>query len=169
MSTDAVATSDAARVVATMTGRSLSLATAESLTGGLLGATLTSVPGASRCFLGSVTAYDSRMKTALLGVDKRVIGEQTVVSEAVALAMAIGVQDRTDADWVIAVTGVAGPDPQDGHEPGEVWICVQGPRIASLPQFSQVQQFWFTGDREAIRTATVDAALAMLLRVVSPV
>lgn len=159
----------AARTVKTMTERSLSLATAESLTGGLLGATLTTVPGASACFVGAVTAYASAMKTALLGVPKELIAQHTVVSEPVALAMAVGLQDRTHADWVIAVTGVAGPDAQDGHAPGEVWICVQGPRIASLPQFSQVQQFHFHGDRETIRVATVDAALQMLLRVVSPV
>lgn len=159
----------ATRAIHTMTQRSLSLATAESLTGGLLGATLTTVPGASACFVASVTAYATGMKTALLGVPKPLITEHTVVSEEVAVAMAVGLQDRTGADWVIAVTGVAGPDPQDGHAPGEVWICVQGPRVASMGQFSQVQQFQFSGDREAIRVATVDAALAMLLRVVSPV
>lgn len=159
----------AVRTIKTMTDRSLSLATAESLTGGLLGATLTSVPGASGCFVASVTAYATPMKTSLLGVPKEVIVEHTVVSETVAHAMAVGLQDRTHADWVIAVTGVAGPDPQEGHAPGEVWICVQGPRISSLPQFSQVQRFQFEGDRETIRTATVDAALQMLLRVVSPV
>lgn len=159
----------ATRTIKTMTDRSLSLATAESLTGGLLGATLTSVPGASACFLGSITAYATRMKTALLGVPKDIIATHTVVSDYVAVAMADGLQGRTDADWVIAVTGVAGPDAQDGHAPGEVWICVQGPRVASFPQFSQVERFQFPGDREAVRVATVDAALQMLLRVVSPV
>lgn len=159
----------AVRAIRTMTERTLTVATAESLTGGLLGATLTSVPGASKCFVGSVTAYATPMKSALLGIDKELIAENTVVSEAVAVAMAVGMQHLTRADWVIAVTGVAGPDPQDGHEPGEVYICVQGPRIASFPQFSQVQQFHFEGDRDAIRAATVDAALEMLLRVVSPV
>lgn len=159
----------AVRVIKTMTERSLSLATAESLTGGLLGATLTTVPGASAVFVASVTAYASTAKTALLGVQKDIIAENTVVSEAVALAMAVGLQERTRADWVIAVTGVAGPDPQEGHAPGEVFICVQGPRVASFAQFSQVQQFHFEGDRDAIRRATVDAALEMLLRVVSPV
>lgn len=159
----------ATRTIQTMSGRTLSLAVAESLTGGLLGATLTSVPGASAAFIASVTTYATAMKTALLGVPKALIAEHTVISEAVAVAMAVGLQDRTGADWVIAVTGVAGPDPQDGHTPGEVWICVQGPRVASFPQFSQVQQFRFSGDRDGIRAATVDAALQMLLRAVSPV
>lgn len=158
----------AATIVRTLTQRSLSLATAESLTGGLLGATVTSVPGASKVFLGSIVAYDSRMKPRLLGIGKDTIATHTVVSEEVALAMAIGVQDLTGADWVIAVTGVAGPDPQEGHAPGEVWVCVQGPRVAAHPQFRLVEQFFFSGDREAIRAASVEAAFAMLLRVVSP-
>lgn len=158
----------AATVVRTLTQRSLSLATAESLTGGLLGATVTSVPGASKVFLGSVVAYDSRMKPRLLDIPKDLIATHTVVSQEVAFAMAMGVKRLTDADWVIAVTGVAGPDPQEGHEPGEVWVCVLGPRVASHPPLMLAEQFFFTGDREAIRTATVEAAFAMLLRVVSP-
>ena len=87
----------------------------------------------------------------------------------VAIEMAVGLQERTNADWVIAVTGVAGPDPQEGHDPGEVWICVLGPRIASLPQFQQTERFQFEGERDAVRAQTVDAAFTMLLRVVSPV
>ncbi len=159
----------AVKTIRTMTQRSASLATAESLTGGLLGAALTSVPGASACYLGGAVVYATAMKTALLGVSRETLAEHTVVSEETALGMAIGIQERTRADWVIAVTGVAGPDPQEGHEPGEVWICVQGPQVASFPQFSQVQRFQFEGNRETIRAATVDAALKMLLRVVSPV
>lgn len=160
---------DAAIVVRTLTQRSVSLATAESLTGGLLGATITAVPGASKVYLGGTVAYQSRMKVDLLDVPAETIRAHTVVSEEVVIAMAVGLQERTDADWVIAVTGVAGPDPQDGHQPGEVWICILGPRIASFPQFQQTEQFWFEGDREAVREQTVAAAFRMLLRVVSPV
>ena len=156
-------------VVKTLRDRTISLATAESLTGGLLGATITAVPGASRMYLGGTVAYDTRTKTDLLGVPRDLIKQHTVVSDQVALSMAIGLQERCRADWVIAVTGVAGPDPQDGHQPGEVWICVLGPRIASLPQFQLVERFDFAGDRESVRTQTVETALSMLLRVVSPV
>lgn len=159
----------AATVVKTFRDRTISLATAESLTGGLLGATITRIPGASKVYLGGTVAYDSRMKTDLLGVPREVIKQYTVVSEQVALAMAVGLQQACHADWVIAVTGVAGPDAQEGHEPGEVWVCVLGPRIASLPQFQLVERFDFTGDREAVREQTVETALLMLLRVVSPV
>ena len=159
----------AAKVISTLRDRTVDLAVAESLTGGLLSAALTSVPGASQVFLGGVVSYATRLKTELLDVPARTIADHTVVSEEVALGMAVGLQDRTDADWVIAVTGVAGPDGQEGHEPGEVWICVLGPRIASTPQFRQVERFEFEGDRDAVRTQTVDAACRMLLRVVSPV
>lgn len=159
----------AARVIATLKERTVSLAIAESLTGGLLGATLTRVPGASKVYLGGTIAYDTRLKTDLLDVPAELIRTHSVVSEEVALAMAVGLQQRTDADWTIAVTGVAGPDAQDGHEPGEVWVCVLGPRIPSLPQFQQTQRFAFDGDRDAVRDATVEAALSMLLRGLSPV
>lgn len=159
----------AAKVIATLKDRTLSLAVAESLTGGLIGATLTSVPGSSAVFLGGVTTYATRLKTDLLDIPVDTIRQNTVVSEEVAIAMASGLQVKTDADWVIAVTGVAGPDPQDGHDPGEVWICIVGPRIPTVPFVPHVQRHQFEGDREAVRTQTVDAAFQMLLRLVSPV
>ena len=159
----------AAKVIRTLGQRTLHLAVAESITGGLIGATLTTVPGASKVYLGGVVSYATRLKNRLLGVPVETIAAHTVVSEEVAIEMAVGLQERTNADWVIAVTGVAGPDPQEGHDPGEVWICVLGPRIASLPQFQQTERFQFEGEREAVRAQTVDAAFTMLLRVVSPV
>ena len=159
----------AAKVIRTLGQRTLHLAVAESITGGLIGATLTTVPGASKVYLGGVVSYATRLKSQLLGVPVDTIAAHTVVSEEVAIEMAVGLQERTNADWVIAVTGVAGPDPPEGHDPGEVWICVLGPRIASLPQFQQTERFQFEGEREAVRAQTVDAAFTMLLRVVSPV
>ena len=159
----------AAKVIRTLGQRTLHLAVAESITGGLIRATLTTVPGASKVYLGGVVSYATRLKNRLLGVPVETIAAHTVVSEEVAIEMAVGLQERTNVDWVIAVTGVAGPDPQEGHEPGEVWICVLGPRIASLPQFQQTERFQFEGERDAVRAQTVDAAFTMLLRVVSPV
>lgn len=158
----------ATRVVATMADRDLTLATAESLTGGLLGATITEVPGASRVYLGGGIAYATSLKEAMLGVDRLDIAAFSVISAQVASEMAAGIADLTGADWSVAVTGVAGPDPQEGHAPGEVWICVQGPRIGTLPAPVQTLRFDFTGDRRAVREATVDAALSMLLRILSP-
>ena len=156
-------------VVRTLSQRTLSLATAESLTGGLIGATITDVPGASKVYLGGIVAYASNMKHVLLDVPDEEIVSHTVVSEEVALSMAIGLQNITHADYVVAVTGVAGPEPQAGHAPGEVWIAVLGPRVASFPQFQQAERFEFEGDREAVRRETVEQSFRMLLRVVSPV
>ena len=159
----------ATRVVKTMTERDLSLATAESLSGGLLGATFTEVPGASKVYLGGGIAYATSVKEDMLGVDRVDIDAFTVISEQVASGMAGGIAALTRADWSVAVTGAAGPDPQEGHAPGEVWICVQGPQIGTLPPPVQTLQFQFAGDRRAVREATVEAALSMLLRIMSPV
>lgn len=159
----------AIKVIKTLGERDLTLATAESLTGGLIGATLTTVPGASKVFMGGAITYDTGLKRAMLGVNAADIRAFSVVSEQVASEMAVGAQRLTGADWTIAVTGVAGPDPQDGHAPGEVWICVLGPRIASQAAPQQSEQYQFEGDRAAIREATVQAALGMLLRILSPV
>ncbi|MFV0408013.1 MAG: CinA family protein [Propioniciclava sp.] len=159
----------AERVVETLRERGISLATAESLTGGMIGARITQVPGASEVFVGGVIAYATRLKESLLGVPDELIDIHTVVSEAVARAMAVGLSSRTGADWSVAVTGVAGPGEQSGHAPGEVWIAVVGPVIGNLPPFELVERYDFEGDRAAVRTQTVDAALAMLLRVLSPV
>jgi len=159
----------AARVVATMRERDITLATAESLTGGMLGAAITSVPGASKVYLGGVVAYATELKSSLLQVERLEIETFSVVSSQVAQGMAAGISAATGADWCIGVTGVAGPDPQDGHDPGEVWIGVQGPRIGTLAPLVMTQQFQFDGDRSAVRMATVDAALSMLLRILSPV
>nr|NLI51209.1 CinA family protein [Propionibacterium sp.] len=159
----------AKKVLKTLTERDLTLATAESLTGGLLGATITEVPGASKVYLGGAIAYTTPVKESLLAVDHKEIEAFTVVSSQVASGMASGIHDATGADWCIAVTGVAGPDPSEGHDPGEVWICVRGPQIGALPPAVHTQQFQFAGDRQAVRQATVEGALSMLLRVLSPV
>ncbi len=159
----------ATRVVKTLTERDLTLAAAESLTGGLLGATITTVPGASKVYLGGVISYATSLKETMLSIDPADIAAFSVISGQVAAGMAAGVSALTRADWSIGVTGVAGPDPQDGHAPGEVWICCQGPKIGSLPAPTQVLQYQFEGDRSAVREASVEAALSMLLRILSPV
>lgn len=158
----------ATRVIKTLTRRDVTLATAESLTGGLIGAALTSVPGASKVYMGGVIAYDTEMKVSMLGVDRQDIEAKTVVSAEVARAMAGGIHRLTGADWCIAVTGVAGPEPQMGHEPGEVWISVRGPKIGQLPPMAHTHRFQFDGDRHAIQQQTVEAALGMILRVIAP-
>lgn len=141
-------------LVRTLIARGQTVATAESLTGGLIVGALTSIPGASAVVLGGVVAYATRLKHDLLGVPEKVLRLDGVISGATVAAMAAGVRRVTGADWGIAVSGVAGPDPQEGHLPGEVWVCVQGP---TAPPWTNVHHF--VGDRTDIREQTILTAL----------
>jgi nicotinamide-nucleotide amidase len=158
----------AVTVILAMQGRSV--ATAESLTGGQLGSTITAIPGASKIYRGGVIAYASDLKTDLLGVSQLLLAEGGAVQAQVALDMATGVAQRLDAEFGLAVTGVAGPDSQDGHLPGTVFVaCIQRDEQGSVIDsvVEQLQLFpEFTDPREAraqIREETVAAALELLL------
>ena len=132
------------------------VAVAESLTGGLLAAEFVAVPGASRAFRGSVTAYATELKGSVLGVDRELLAARGAVDPEVAAGMAEGVRRLMDADYGVATTGVAGPDPQDGHAVGTVYVAVAGPGglFASSLRLSE--------GRATIRRRTVDAALDLL-------
>lgn len=159
--TDAVDAADARALVAALAERGLTLATSESLTGGLVAAAVTSVPGASTVYLGGAVAYATAMKAVLGGVDPMTLARHGAVSSQTALALAVGIRERAGSDWAVATTGVAGPDPQEGHPPGEVWIAVAGPDGSSAVRRS------FTGDRGAIRAQTVADALALVFAAVA--
>lgn len=103
------------------------LAVAESLTGGLVAAEITAVPGASQAFRGSVTAYATVLKHEVLGVDASLLERNGAVDPTVAAQMAEGVRTVLGADWGLATTGVAGPDMQDGKPVGTVYVAVAGP------------------------------------------
>jgi nicotinamide-nucleotide amidase len=134
----------------------LTIAVAESLTGGLLVAELVSVPGASAVVRGGVVAYATDLKAALLGVDSALLDAVGAIHPDVAEQMAAGVRSRLGADIGIATTGVAGPDPQDGHAPGEVWLGFAiGDRVSSVG-------LALGGDRAAIRRDTVSESLSRL-------
>lgn len=150
-------TSGAAEVLRLLERRGGTLAVAESLTGGLLAAELTGVPGASRTFRGSVTAYATAIKQELLGVDGALLAERGAVDAQVAREMAEGVRRRLGADWGAATTGVAGPDPQDGQPVGTVFVAVAGPAGVA-----EVAALALAGDRAAIRRASVTAVLDLL-------
>ncbi|MFC4560799.1 CinA family protein [Nocardiopsis mangrovi] len=133
-------------------------ATAESLTGGLIGAALTAVPGASATYRGGIVAYASDLKSALLGVPGELLARHGAVHPDVALAMAEGARDALGAAFGLAVTGVAGPEPQDGREVGTVFCAVAGPGGGA-----RVERLRLTGDRAAIREQTVEQALHLLI------
>jgi nicotinamide-nucleotide amidase len=133
------------------------VAVAESLTGGLVAAALTDIPGASASFRGGLVTYATDLKAALLGVDDRMLARYGAVYPPVAGAMATGVRIRLRADFGLATTGVAGPDPQDGQPVGTVHIAV------SAADDTVVRTIALAGNRGQIRRLAVQNALGLLL------
>jgi nicotinamide-nucleotide amidase len=131
--------------------RGLTLAVAESVTGGLVGGRLTEIPGSSDVFRGGVISYATEVKQQLLGVS-----DGPVVSEAAAREMAGGVRDRLGADIGLSLTGVAGPAEQDGQPVGTLFVGLVG------PGFDEVRQVQMPGLRELMRQFSVITALGML-------
>ncbi|MEU3983190.1 CinA family protein [Streptomyces sp. NPDC026672] len=153
-------------VVRLLTVKGETLAVAESLTGGLVAAEITSVPGASKVFRGSVTAYATDLKHGVLGVDATLLAQRGAVDPQVAAEMASGVRKALGADWGIATTGVAGPDPQDGQPVGTVFVAVDGPSGTTVGSAGggKVEALRLNGDRAEIRMESVRSVLALLLR-----
>ena len=148
-------------LIARLASRGLTVAVAESLTGGLLCAELTEVPGASAVVRGGVVAYATDIKASALGVSEQLLSEVGAVDRDVAVAMATGVARKLGADIGLSTTGVAGPDPQDGKPVGTVFIaCVWGEKHT-------VQELSLVGTRNEIRALTVQSALSLLSSVIS--
>lgn len=147
--------------------KNIRIATAESLTGGLLAAALVSVSGASKVFVGGVVAYHTSLKSKLLGVDEQFLIEHGPVNKETAEQMAKGVTSLCDpaqqsggkAIIGLATTGVAGPDadPQTGQLPGEVWIAV------SFADEVISRRLDLTGGREVIRNSAVEQSIRITI------
>jgi len=133
------------------------VAVAESLTGGLVAAALTDVPGSSAVFRGGVVAYATELKAELLGVDAVMLRRHGAIYPPVAAAMAQGVRARLGATYGVATTGVAGPDSADGQPVGTAHIAV------SVADDTVVRTIALAGDRHEIRRLTVEHALGLLL------
>ncbi|MFI6408105.1 CinA family protein [Streptomyces sp. NPDC050548] len=157
--------STATEVVRLLTVSGATLAVAESLTGGLVAAEITSVPGASKAFRGSVTAYATELKHQLLGVDAALLAARGAVDAQVAAQMAAGVRRALGADWGIATTGVAGPESQDGQPVGTVFVAVDGPLgpDSDAAGGGKVAALRLNGGRAEIRMESVRSVLALLL------
>lgn len=148
----------AEQVVQTLIQRRLTLAVAESCTGGLIGHRLTNVPGSSACFLGGVVAYHDRAKAGILGVDEGVLSREGAVSEAVAVAMARGVRRLLDADLGVGVTGIAGPSGGTPEKPvGTVFMA-----LADRSGEDVARECRWEGDREENKARSAEAALEMV-------
>lgn len=143
-------------LLARLVARGETLAVAESLTGGLLAATIVDVPGASAAFRGGLVVYATDLKASLAGVPTPLLSAHGPVDPAVAAALAAGARERCAADWGLATTGVAGPDPQDGKPVGRVYVAVAGPGEPI------VRELDLAGGRAAVRHGTVAAALDLL-------
>ncbi|WP_350294025.1 competence/damage-inducible protein A [uncultured Croceitalea sp.] len=140
-----------------LTEKGMTLATAESFTGGKIAEQLTTIPGASKYFKGSVVSYATETKIKLLGVDKELIKKHSVVSEEVAVAMARNAKQILDTDFAIATTGNAGPTKGDSNEPvGTVFIAI------STPNQSFAQKFTMGNHRERIVQKSVNKAFELL-------
>jgi nicotinamide-nucleotide amidase len=151
----------AIELILDLTFRGLSVAVAESLTGGLLTAKLIDPPGASAVVWGGVVAYNTELKHTLLGVDSSVLAVHGAVHPDVAARMAVGVREHCrvggrPADIGIATTGAAGPDPQDGQPAGTVFVGI------STPAGTRVTALALSGDRSEIRNTTVYESLLLL-------
>ena len=152
-------------VLAAATKRGLKIATAESLTGGMITAALSAVPGSSSVLLGGVVAYQNQVKEHALGVPAELLQQLGAVDSAVAVAMAQGVRARFARDCGItdelvvglATTGVAGPDAIDGKPVGEVFIALDASGL------QVVRHLQLSGSRQQIRQQTVDQILQIFL------
>lgn len=153
----------AERVLALLVERGLTIAVAESLTGGLLTAELVRPPGTSQALLGAVVAYSTELKHTLLGVDARLLAERGPVHPEVARQLATGVRrhlavDGRPADVGVATTGVAGPEPQGGQPPGRVFVGI------AVGESVEAVELELSGGRDAVRAGAVAGALAALER-----
>ncbi|WP_319463904.1 CinA family protein [Micromonospora sp. RTP1Z1] len=148
--------SPAAGVVHSLHERHETLATVESLTGGLLSASIVEIAGVSGVYRGGLVVYATELKSELAGVPEELLTERGPVDPDVAVALAEGGRRRCGADWGLATTGVAGPEPQDGKPVGLVYVAVAG------PGGTDVRRLDLDGGRDHIRSAAMIEALRLL-------
>ncbi|HWU21813.1 MAG TPA: CinA family protein [Nocardioides sp.] len=149
--------SEPAHLVSALTERGLTVATAESLTGGQVAAALTGVPGSSKVYAGGVVTYATRAKVAVLGVPEVLVDQHGVVSGECAAAMAEGARQLLDTDLAVSTTGVAGPEEQEGKPVGTVFVGVASASGTGVTELS------LSGDRVSIQQQVVDAAVGAVL------
>ncbi|GAB2774257.1 CinA family protein [Amycolatopsis magusensis] len=143
-------------VIDALIRRGETVATAESLTAGLVCAALTEVPGSSAAVRGGLVVYATELKATLAGVDPDLLATRGAVDPEVAAQLAAGARTRCGADWGIGLTGVAGPGGQDGVSPGTVHLGLAGPDV------SITRELRLSGDRAAVRAGSAEAALLLL-------
>ena len=148
----------AAEIVEHLRQRGETISTAESLTAGSVSSAIVTIAGASDVFVGGTTAYRDEIKISHLNVDPALIEKHTVISEEVAVAMAKGANKSFGTTWAIGTTGVAGPNPLDGHPVGVVWVAIEGP-------INHTIELALSGERESVRNAATSSAIATFARI----
>jgi len=148
------------KIIDALRSRRLKLVLAESCTGGYIAHLLTSIPGASDYFSGSIVAYSKETKTGILGVDSKIIEEHGTISPQCALAMASGAARAAATDAALSTTGNLGPDPIEGKETGLVYVAVY------LRGSARVRELHLTGNRNEIKEMAAEEALKMLLEAI---
>ena len=149
-----------AQLHAELVQRELTIACAESMTGGAVADALSAAPGASATFLGGVVSYATEVKEEILGVAKETVDRHGVVSAECAEEMATGVRRLMGSDWAVSTTGVAGPDTQEGKPVGLVYVGVAGPSGVTA------HELHLDGERAEIRAAATEAAVRRVLEAV---
>ena len=140
----------------------ITVATAESITGGGLGEAITSIAGSSDIYRGGIIAYSDALKISHLEIPKRMLTKHTAISEEVARAMAESVRRGCKADYGISTTGVAGPGKAYGQRAGTVWIAIASKRETTAIQLA------LSGDRASVRQAVIESAIAAFTRILAP-
>ena len=161
---DPLVSDEARGLIADLTARGQTVATAESLTAGLLTATLAGVPGASTVLLGGLVTYTEATKIALAGVAPELLADVGPVAAPTARALAVGAQHRCMASWGVGLTGAAGPEPHGGHPVGTVFLGLAGPPES---QVSKVVELHLSGSRWDIRLSAVHEAIVRLRALVA--
>jgi nicotinamide-nucleotide amidase len=161
---DPLLTDDARGLVADLRVRKQSVATAESLTAGLLAATLAGVAGASEVLRGGLITYTEHTKVVLAGVAPQILDEVGPVAGPTARALAVGARQRCDATWGVGLTGVAGPEPHGGHEVGTVFMGLAGPGESGA---IEVVELRLRGTRWDIRISAVRESISRLRALVA--
>ena len=147
----------AEKLVKALIDKKLTCATAESCTGGGVGYAVTGVPGSSAVFMGGIISYDNSVKHCVLGVPKEVLSTKGAVSSECAAAMAEGARRLLRTDLAVSITGIAGPGGGSAEKPvGLVWFGLAS-KTGTI-----TEKKIFPGDREAVRTATIEHALTLL-------
>jgi nicotinamide-nucleotide amidase len=161
---DPLLTEDARGLVADLRIRQQSVATAESLTAGLLAATLAGVPGASEVLRGGLITYTEQTKILLAGIAPEILDEVGPVAAPTARGLAIGARQRCEASWGVGLTGVAGPEPHGGHDVGTVFLGLAGPGETGA---IDVVELHLPGTRWDIRIAAVRESISRLRALVA--